>query len=291
MSSYYSILKFVNNSLTDEFITIGLFMANDDNLYFDTSSAKIEFAKKLNPGSSKLLDFGIKQIKNFVNNEKEKLNLNLLIKEEIKIDRVLLNRLSNYNNGILQFSKALTIQGDLSQQVFDMYYENFVGKEILTPQRKVVSEFKENIISRLYEPLRDKIDVNFTLKKEKLKTLFFDFHFDSLGINGAMYASKSIDLNVEKPIANVRAEISEYESIIERLNIFAENKGLKNEHNYYLIVDPYKGHAVSYNDLYSVLSQNVMPHFRIISSNEIKVVVNQVIENKARKFSEELELI
>lgn len=289
MGSYYSLLKFVNNSLTDEFITIGLFMVNDDTLYFETSAEKIDFAKKLNPSSSKLLDYGIKQLKNFVNLEKERSKSNQLLKEESKITSAWFTRLSDYNNGILQFSKPNSVHGHLTYPIFQMYYDSFVGKELIVPQKKSLSHFKEKIQSRLYEPLQDKIDVNFTLKKEKLKTLFFDFHFDSLGINGAMYATKSIDLNVDRPIVSVRADISEYESVIERLNVFADSKGLKNEHNYYLIVDPYIGHSVSYNDLYSVLSKNVMPHFKLISSNDIKLVVKQVIENKARKFSDELE--
>lgn len=116
--------------------------------------------------------------------------------------------------------------------------------------------------------------------------MFFDFHFDGLGVNGAMYAAKSVDFNVDKSIGDIRAEISEYESVIERLNIFAKSKNILGDPIYYLVADPYKGKTPSYLDLYSLLKNENMPFFKLITSNELDIFSNQILKNNVSKFSE-----
>ena len=89
----------------------------------------------------------------------------------------------------------------------------------------------------------------------------------------------------------IKSEISEFESIIERLKIFAEAKGISNKDpRYYLIVDPYNGKYPSYLDLYSLLKEEDMPFFSLKSSNELDNLVDLVIKNNVRKFSQELKV-
>lgn len=134
---------------------------------------------------------------------------------------------TDYNNGILQFSKPYFIKSDFSNQIFNDYFEEIIGEGIEIKRiEKPISQLKLSIEAKIYKPLENKIDVDYTLKKKVLLTIFFDFHFDGLGVNGAMHAAKSVDFNVDKSISDIRAEISEYESVIERLNIFAKSKNI-----------------------------------------------------------------
>ena len=291
MKSCYSVLNFVNNPLSNESIALGIVVVTEQDVYFRVSEAKVDFAKKLNPKCAKLLDFSLRQFRDFVFVDSCD-HSDKIIRFEKKVKYDLLQRLSNYNNGILQFSKPLSVNKEsFGYEAFDTYFKKFIYEEIESveiPKSHYISQQKQNVKERLYAPLKDKIDVDFTLKKDKLPTLYFDFHFDSIGVNGAMYAAKSVDLNASKKIADIKSVISEYESVIERLNKFAKRKDINGNHEYYLITDPYVGTSLSYHDLYSLLKTENMPYFKLISSNELDVLVDKVLANNAHKFSDEL---
>lgn len=295
MESHYSILKFVNNPLSGENISLGLIVISDQDVYFRLSTQKLSIAKKLNPHSISLLEYSLEQLRNFLAYDLADQSYKL-IQFKKTLDTSFLNRLSNYNNGILQFSKPSFIKATIDGSVFDSYFKKFIDDNIVDEKlgevepQKNISQLKYNIEQNLYIPLKDKIDVNYTLNKKVLPSLFFDFHLDGIGVNGAMYAAKSVDLNSNRQIGQIVKEISEYESVIDRLNKFAELKQITGDHQYFLIADQYNGKSLSYMDLYSLLKESNMPFFKLISSNEIDIIVNLVNKNKARKFSEELEV-
>jgi hypothetical protein len=287
MGSHYSILKFVNNSLSNENIALGLIVVSNNAVFFKLSSQKITFAKKLNNQSAGLLDFSLNQLTDFFEN-KHIGNADQMHIFDNTIDKKYLDRLSNYNNGIIQFSSPNFINIDFTSINFNIYFEKFIGvEENQVIHKKEITLFKHNIQEKLYTPLRDKIDVDYTLKVKSLPTLYFNYHLDSIGINGAMYAAKSIDFNT-KPIADIKHEIAEYECVIDRLNIFASNKGIGSNHNYYIIADEYKGSSPSYNDLYSLINEGTISNIKLIDSNNLHKLVELVEKNNAHKFSKEL---
>jgi hypothetical protein len=285
MGSYYSILKFVNNSLSGENISIGLIFVSGDNVFFKISKNKIALTSKLNAASKKLVDFSISRIQDFVSKDIEDQS-HKLISFKKKIDVEYLNRLSSYNNGLIQFSKPSYIESDINLERFEKFYKDYIdNSNIVIEKSKNISILKQNIIEQLYNPLKSKIDIDFTLKKEQLPSLYFDFHFDSIGYNGCIHASKAIDFN-NKQVSQIRAEISEYESIIGRINKFALDKSISGEPFYYIISDEYNGKSISYLDLYSMLKDDKIPLLKLISSSEInKSIVKRVIDSKAHKFS------
>lgn len=289
MKSFYSILKYVNNSFSNESIALGLLAVNNGEIHFQVSKQKTGLVKKLNSKNYKLLEFSLKQFTDFIereiSNEPE-----FLIKSEKKINLNFINKLSKYNNGILQFSKPETINSEISADTFLEYYHSIIGEELRLIEKNPKSSFKYLIEDKLYKPLENKIDVDFTLKMKQLDSLFFDFHFDGIGVNGKVYGAKALDLNANRRISSIKNEISNFESVIKRLNEFAFLKGLSQDNCYFLIVDPYQGNDLSYNDLYSLLQKTTMPFFEILSLAEAHKFVNLVLDNKARKFSEELSL-
>lgn len=285
MESHISIIRFVNNPLSEESIALGLVVVSNNEVYFKLSEKKIKFAQKLNPSSAKLLSFSLMQLQRFISNDLADQSNNL-IKFDKVIDSQYLNRLATYSNGIIQFSKPSFLRASINATVFEDYFQKIIGddgieKEVIKP----ITQLKNTIQSKIYKPLETQIDVDYTLKKGVLPTLFFDFHIDGLGVNGAMYAAKSVDFNTNKPIADIRAEISEYESVIERLNTFAKSKEINGTPNYYLVADQYEGKTPSYLDLYSLLKTHNMPYFTFISSKDLDEFVNKIKRNNVRKFS------
>jgi len=289
MSSYYSILKFVNNSLSGEYISIGLVAISDKNVFFRTSKNKVSIAHKLNPNSKNLLNFSLDKISDFICNDSKEQS-NQLVKFEKTMNVEFLNRLSVYNNGIVQFSKPSMINMKLDQNSFDNLFEDVIdGYDLIKDKKGKLSVFKEKISKSLYAPLKEKVDVDYKLKKKSLPSLFFDFHFDSIGVNGAIYASKAIDFNHQQ-LSSIRTELAEYESLISRLEDFARKKNINGKHQHFIISDPYKGKSISYLDIYTLLEdKKIMPYFKLINSNQVDEIIRVVNKTKASKFSELLE--
>jgi len=290
MGGYYSILKFVNNSLSGENISIGLIVVSGDNVFFRSSKSKISIAQKLNPNSKKLLDFSLDKIENFIFNDLKDQD-DKLVQFDRSLNVELLNRLSIYNNGVIQFSKPSFINLKFEQNTFNKFFVDFIdGFDINKEKKEKLSVFKEKLTKDLYNPLKEKIDVDYKLKKESLPTLFFDFHFDSIGVNGAIYASKGIDFNKQQ-LSDIRTELAEYESLIPRLKDFATSKGISGAHKYYIISDPYNGKSPSLLDIYTLLeNKRLMSYFELIDSNHVNEIVQIVNDNNASRFSELLEI-
>lgn len=291
MESYYSILRFVNNPVSNESIAVGLIFICQDQVYFKYSEQKINFVKKLNPAVSKLFDFSIDQLNSYIRKDSS-VSTEMLFQFPKNINSNFLNRLADYNNGILQFSKLAFIKDNVDQEIFLDYFRKFINNSVGEQKQTEgdhISLLKSKIEKSFYAPLKDKIDVEYTLKKKSLPSLFFDYKLDGVGVNGSMYATKSIDFNSNKPLVQIKSEISEFESVIERLNKFAESKNIPNlRPQYNLIVDPYHGNSPSTSELYSLLKEENMPFFKLISSDDIDELVRQYIKNKVKKFSDYL---
>ena len=287
MISQYSILKFVNNDISQESISLGLMVMSGQNFFYKISLEKIKLANKLNPGSKKLLDFSIQNLENYFNFNKNGL---APFSPKNREYHEYFSRLADYNNGILQFSKPASIKKEFDKESFKLYFEKFIGRvDAEMESIQAPSLFQNEIEQKLHLPLKEQIDVNYTLKQDSLPSLFFDFHFDGLGYNGAMYGLKSIDFNAKKNISAIKAEIAEFESVIDRLNKFAEKRNISGDHQYFLLVDPYIGHKPSFNELYGILKNADMPSFKLANSGEIAPIVKEIKKNKAKKFSSLLE--
>jgi hypothetical protein len=74
----------------------------------------------------------------------------------------------------------------------------------------------------------------------------------------------------------------------EQLNKFAEIKNIPNKKpQYNLIVDPYQGNSQSTSELYSLLKEENMPFFKLISSDDIDdELVDLIIDQKVGRFSD-----
>ena len=286
MGSYYSILKFVNNAISGENISLGLISISGDQVFFKYSKSKLAIANKLNSEAKKLLSFNLNKLEEFLSFELKDQS-DKLIQFDKSIDLDFLNRLSNYNNGLIQFSQPSFIKTSVTADVFNAFFIQFInGMDEVKEKLIEIPSLKNNISKGLYEPLKGKIDVDYTLKKEKFPSLFFDFHFDSLGANGALYGSKSIDFNTKK-VNQIRYEMAEYESVIERMKRFATSKSINGDHKFHIITDAYSGNSTSYNELYSMLeNKEIMPYFELIDSKNLNKIV-KIVENKnASKFSD-----
>jgi hypothetical protein len=292
MAGYYSILRFVNNPLTDESIALGLVMLPEPEsgqsvqAMFRLSEIKVEFAKKLNPGCAKLLAFSLEQLNTYFQQDLVA-QTDRLIQFPVQVQQSFIERLATYNNGILQFTEPAYIESTTLITAFERYFNTFIEANLPVKEKQTVgglSRMQRRVITELYEPLRGKIDVDYTLRKKQLPTLFFDYHLDGLGVNGAMYAVKAVDLNANHHIDTLERKLSEFESVIDRLNKFAKEREINNEPHYYLIVDPYEGESRDRKELYDILQST--EKFELRTSSKLKQIATEMQQRKVGKFSE-----
>lgn len=288
MKSFYSIVRFYSNSLSKENIAIGLIMLSEGKLFFKFSEEKIDFVSKLNPSSSKLLNFSLSQIKESL--IEPTLNDKKIIVDDELFNLSYLERLSNYNNGIIQFDKPSLVNQVYNEEKFNSFFDKYISikSEKNTLPKVINSVFHDCIKKSLYDPLKDVIDVDTIIKKKEIPSLYFNYHLDGLGVNGAIYTVKAIDVNSNKPLSQIQKVIAEFESFNMHIDLFGRSKNIIDPPHHYLVMDEYVGQKVSYLDLYTILADKAnAPFYELVGSKNIGKIVKEVRNKKAKKFSKE----
>lgn len=292
MKSFYSIIRFVNNPLSKENLAIGLIMISGNKIHYKFSSEKIQLVNKLNPVNFKLLEYTIEKISSFI--QKELKNEVSFFHDDNKINFEYLKRLSIYNNGFLQFDAPSVINIDFDEIKFNDFFNKYIQLSYKNVEKiEVDNTFSKRIRKVFQEPLSNLIDIDYKIEKEKIPGLFFDYKLDGIGLNGVIYSVKSIDLNLEKPIDQIRKEISELESLNFRIDSFG--KSIRNIdpklNQHFLVVDEYKGKKKSYKQLFDILSEqkNIEYPYEIVNSADLGRVTKLIQKNKVSKFSEILD--
>ncbi|MFZ2284317.1 MAG: hypothetical protein WAV86_10610 [Lutibacter sp.] len=288
MKSFYSIIRFVNNPLSKENLAIGLIMLSNNNIFYKFSNEKIQLVNKINPLNFKLLEYTIDKISNFIKSELE--NDISLFSDDNKVNLEYLKRLSVYNNGFLQFDNPSIINIDFDEVKFNNFFHKYIDLVIRPVEEKVIdTRFSKTVNEVFREPLKDIINIDYKVKKAEIPNLYFDYKLDGIGYNGIIYSVKSIDLNSEKPIDQIRKVISELESLNPRIDLFGKSKGFEpNKNKHYLVIDEYKGNKASYLELYDILSKqnSVDYNYHLINSIELKDVTSDIKKTNAHKFSD-----
>lgn len=289
MKSFYSIIRFVNNPLSKENLAIGLIMISRKNIYFKFSHEKIQLVNKINPVNFNLLEYTVEKINFFIESELKK-DVSLF-SDDIKINFEYLKRLSVYNNGFLQFDNPSVINMDFDEVRFNDFFHKYIDLLIKPVEKKEIDKsFSRKVRKVFQEPLNGLIDIDYKIEKEKIPGLFFDYKLDGIGLNGCIYSVKSIDLNAEKPIDQIRKDISELESLNYRIDLFgkSERNINPNTNQHYLVVDEYKGPKKSYRQLFEILSEqrNFEYPYKLINSSKLSEVTLEIKAHKAGKFSE-----
>lgn len=287
MKSFYSIVRYVNNSVTNENLAIGIIMISGNRLMYKFSKEKIALTSRLNTNNSRLLEYAIENISFGI--EQDLKNAKSLFENEHHYNLEFLKNISVYSNNFLQFDHPTAIDMDFDEQSFARFFERFIDIAAKSRQEnKEDKSFVNKVHSKFIDPLKDIIDTNYRVRKGTLPKLFFDYTLDGIGVNGVIYSVKSVDINSDKAIDSLRRDISELENLTLRLDSFAEERGIDSDRNeHYLVVDPYAGEKHTHHDLYQLLTENAnydVP-YQIINTSHLPQVVEKIERAKAQKFS------
>ena len=259
-------------------------------VFYKFSAHKVNLVKRINPLNVSLLEYTLDKIKSFIDDE-------ILTKKPLFSDFTFnveyLERLSIYNNGFLKFDKPSGINMSFDKEKFDNFFKRYIELNIEIPPKPIIDRTFTNAVNKAFsEPLKDKIDINYKMKKGLIPNLFFDYKLDGIGMNGVIYTVKSIDLNAEPPIDKLNTQVTDLESLNHRIDLFGREKWnfQPEENKHYLVVDKYQGKKASHKNLYEMLkSQSPRDYlYCVIGTNELAKVTEDIKKTGAKKFSEVL---
>lgn len=225
MKSYYSLIRYFNNSLSKENIVIGLIAISNTNVFYRFSESKMKLISKFSDNRDDLLNYNVKKLREYLD---VNINDKLFISENTLNLKEYIDRLSIYSNGLLQFDKPVELNIDINEAFFNKFYDKYIGEfRSNTRNKKVDPIFVNRVANKFSKPLEDIIDIDYKIESKLIPSLFFDYKLNGIGVNGSIYSVKCIDINSNRTLDNIQKDISELESLSYRLNKFSEDLKIK----------------------------------------------------------------
>lgn len=281
MKTYYSIISFLNNSVSDEKIAFGLLVLSDSKNFIEFSNSKLKFIKRMNHDAYNLLH-------NLIPKFNDTFLSNFGLGNNLSLDS--LYKLNAYEQGVLNFSSPKILNESVDDVVFNSYFqkwiENNTNNFVEEKPEKIISNFKTTLKENI-GIFKNKIDVNYTVETKDIPDLIFDFKLDAIAANGSLITAKAIDL-VNLKRASVETTIAKYELLLDCLIPFSERRlNLHSNHENLLIIN--KPNDKNENiEIYQKLKKQTNFDFKVMEADDIKQFQNIISKDGVGKFSERL---
>lgn len=283
MKTYYSIISFMNSHVTEEKVSIGLLMFDNERMIIQFSTSKQGLVNKLSPQSTSLLKYAVENIKAAFKHE----NQNTFLHDGVNHEFI--TYLNRYEQGILHFSAPNFYNQRLTEDLFLKCFNSWISP---TKERKAAksSNLRNTIDQELILPLKDKIDTNYKIEANTIDGLITDYRIDTIGVNGSIYASNALDIT--RPTFNNK--LFEFESFLETVIPFLEKKVKEIQHkkeNIVLFVQrPEKNseYEEKYDRLMNKNKLSYVNNYKVDEISNLAKYRNKVELSNARKLSKTL---
>lgn len=287
MKSFYSILKLSPNIATDDSVAIGMLLFDGEKFRYYFSDKKKRLANNLLDDKNVNLNFIVNQVIekcNSINSDKEELKF--FYKFDKLSDISYFDYLSNYSNGLIQFSKPKALYDEVNDVAFekliDFFFNESVHKShIIKDDEFVIS--RDIIERKLINKVERKVHTHYKFSPEVFPAIYFPYEMDCIGKNGSLVGAKS--LSFDKSLQLIDKDISHYITLISSLTR-KYNKSL-NDNNFYLIAEEPTEIGSKEHKLWESVRFNKL--ISVIHPEESNKVADKIIEKKAAKFLEEAE--
>ncbi len=283
MKSFYSILKLSPNIATEDSVAIGMLLFDGEKFRYFFSDKKKRLANKLLDDKSVNVNFIVNQIIdkcNTINFDNEELKLFYKFDKLSEISYF--DYLSNYSNGLIQFSNPKPLYEEMNDMAFERLI-NFLFNESLHKYPKVDDSFHlqrsmELIERNLINRVDKRIHTHYKFKPERFPSIYFSYEMDCIGLNGSLIGAKSLPF--DKSAQSLDKDISHYFTLISSLSS-KFNKSL-NDNNFYLISEEPEKIGSKEHRLWESVRYNEL--INVIHPEESNKVADQILEKKAAKF-------
>lgn len=285
MKKFYTIIKLAPNKAAGDTVAIGMLLFDGSKLKYYISDKKKNIALKLLNDKNIDIDFFLKQITNkcdVINND---IDENNLFNKYDKISDVsYINYLSNYSNGLLQFSKPNIFFDEVDDLKFNNLIKLFFNETTIKNEILIHNEINYELIvqNELIEKVNNKIHTNYKFTPTNLNSIYFPFEMDCIGLNGSLIGAKS--MSFEKSKTTLDKNLSHYFTLISTLSR-KYNKSLKDNKFYLITEEPSEINSEEHNVWESIIKNELVT---LIHPEQSNIVADLVFEKNAGKFLEEV---
>jgi hypothetical protein len=285
MKKFYTIIKLAPNKAAGDTVAIGMLLFDGSKLKYYISDKKKSIALKLLNDKNIDIDFFLKQITNkcdVINNDIEESNL--FNKYDKISDVSYINYLSNYSNGLLQFSKPNIFFDEVDDLKFNNLISLFFNETTIKNEILIHNEMNYELIvqNELIEKVNNKIHTNYKFTPNNLNSIYFPFEMDCIGLNGSLIGAKS--MSFEKSKTTLDKNLSHYFTLISTLSR-KYNKSLKDNKFYLITEEPSEINSEEHNVWESIIKNELVT---LIHPEQSNIVADLVFEKNAGKFLEEV---
>lgn len=285
MKKFYTIIKLAPNKAAGDTVAIGMLLFDGSKLKYYISDKKKSIALKLLNDKNIDIDFFLKQITNkcdVINNDIEESNL--FNKYDKISDVSYINYLSNYSNGLLQFSKPNIFFDEVDDLKFNNLISLFFNETTIKNEILIHNEMNYELIvqNELIEKVNNKIHTNYKFTPNNLNSIYFPFEMDCIGLNGSLIGAKS--MSFEKSKTTLDKNLSHYFTLISTLSR-KYNKSLKDNKFYLITEEPSEINSEEHNVWESIIKNELVS---LIHPEQSNIVADLVFEKNAGKFLEEV---
>ena len=282
METFYSIIKLAPNPSGGDSLSNGLLLHDHSGFRLLFSENKKKAAKHLLYNNGGIVEFLTRQIEQKIQELNEELNHNefKLINIPNLINSEYFSYLSNYCNGVLQFSKPTLIYDQMNSEKFNKLFEILIDR---LPVDKIENDeierikFTQTIESKLISRIKDKVHTHLKLDNKAIESMYYQFEIDCIGLNGALVGAKSLQFSMSSHTLDT--QISHYTNLITLLSL-SRNLPLRNN-NFFIIADEPDLNSPEHNIWVSIQKQ---PTFKVINSEQSDSVAQIIEDTDATKF-------
>lgn len=212
MKTFYSIIFCTIRPNLDERVSIGLFMANDRECFFNYSNEKLNIIKDLiSVEAYSLLKVNLKSIQKLsVSCEEGSL---FPRKEASFLAENYFNYLSVYSNNLLTYSTPVHLQQDLNREVFDKLFEKFVFRLDPVPLEK--TNKIDVVRKRLSKSIANYVNFDVELTEREIPGLIIPSKISFIGKNQVEVTGEMNDFS--KSIHTLKQQIGSHLYLVDRI--------------------------------------------------------------------------
>ena len=140
MESFYSIVYYQTNIMTDEKLAIGLFLGGGEGPFFAFSERRLNLLKNiLHKNSFNALNRNLKSLKLKIDEERASRSDLMLFDPTYTVDEF--DRMNKQLKGVLIYSAPTVINDWANRQLFNQFIKQFLGEKLLTSSTRKKASF------------------------------------------------------------------------------------------------------------------------------------------------------
>lgn len=265
------------NALSGDRLSIGLIMANNDVLFFNYSEKKLSKIKHLfSENAYSVIKLYLKSLyKNFNTNDNEV----LFSKKDFLRDWVnesYLSYLEKYTNNLVQFSKVVKVNVELTEDIFKKFFEMYVSSyPIQTNTTKRIDILHKPQTIAFYENVEKMVNLDKVILNTEIEDLLIDTKVNFIGKNNVPTAGNILNLDIN--IQSIENSISRFVSLTKALDSNQSKKGV-----YYIVGEEPDKNLKQNHNLWQQLQHTKILNY--IELKEIERVKEYFIEHNVEPY-------